>query len=103
MMSDLDPTCAKCPYPWKERLCRIEDGKGLASCPTETKKELLEKSMQKYQDPQELRFAQMASIQEAEGYSDREKGYAFTKPIKPRILEIMEFAGWFFCFHTGRV
>ena len=89
-MPERTPTCAKCPYPWKERLCRSEDGKGLASCPTETKKELLEKSLQKYQDPQELRFARMASIQEAECYE--RLGGGRVKPLKPRILEIAEFA-----------
>jgi len=89
-MTDLTPTCAKCPYPWPERLCRTDSGKGLASCPTETKKELLEKSMQKYEDPQELHFARNASIQEAECYERLEGGGV--KPLKPRILEIAEFA-----------
>ena len=89
-MPDLTPTCAKCPYPWPERLCRIEDGKGLASCPTETRKDLLQKSMQKYEDPEEMRFAQNASIQEAECYEPLEGGGV--KPLKPRILEIAEFA-----------
>ena len=89
-MTELTPSCAKCPYTWPEMLCHIEDGKGLGSCPTETKKELLEKSMELYEDPQELRFAQNASIQEAECYQRREGGGV--KPLKPRILEIAEFA-----------
>ena len=89
-MTELTPSCAKCPYTWPERLCHIEEGKGLGSCPTETKKELLEKSMELYEDPQELRFAQNASIQEAECYQRLEGGGV--KPLKPRILEIAEFA-----------
>ena len=89
-MTELTPSCAKCPYQWPERLCNTEDGKGLGSCPTETKKELLKKSMGHYADHQELRFAQNASIQEAECYERLEGG--IVKPLKPRILEIAEFA-----------
>ena len=62
----------------------------MASCPTETQKELLDESMQKYEDPRELRFAQNASIQEAACYERLESGGV--KPLKPRILEIAEFA-----------
>ena len=27
-MTELTPSCAKCPYQWPERLCNTEDGKG---------------------------------------------------------------------------
>jgi len=37
-------------------------------------------------------FARQASIQEAEGYCNREKGYGAVRPAKPRIVEIIEFA-----------
>jgi len=86
----LTSNCAKCPYPWPERLCNNEDGKGLASCPTTNKKELLKKSMALYEDPEVLRFAQNASIQEAECYQHLDEN--IVKPVKPRILEIAEFA-----------
>ena len=33
-----------------------------------------------------------ASIQEGEGYTGKERGYERTKPLKPRIVEIIEFA-----------
>ena len=89
-MTESTPTCAKCPFPWPERRCHIEEGKGLGSCPTETKQELLANSLQKYQDPRELEFARNASIQEAECYERLEGGGV--KPLKPRILEIAEFA-----------
>ena len=87
---ELTPSCAKCPYPSPERLCKIEGGKGLASCPTTNKKELLEKSMALYEDPDVLRFAQNASIQEAACYQRLDE--KSVKPLKPRILEIAEFA-----------
>ena len=89
-MTEMTTRCAKCPYSWSERLCRAEDGKGLASCPTATKKKLLAESMQKYEDPGELRFAQNASIQEAQCYQRLAGGGV--RPLKPRILEIAEFA-----------
>ena len=28
-MTELTPACAKCPYPWPERLCNTENGKGI--------------------------------------------------------------------------
>lgn len=89
-MTELTPSCAKCPYPWPERLCSQEDGKALGSCPTTNKKELLEKSLSLYQDPEVSRFAQKASIQEAACYE--RLGDNSVKPLKPRILEIAEFA-----------
>ena len=58
--------------------------------PHRNQKEVLKKSMERYADPQEMRFAQNASIQEAECYERIEGG--IVKPLKPRILEIAEFA-----------
>lgn len=89
-MTELTPSCAKCPYRKSERLCKIEDGKGLDSCPTVNKRELLENSMELYKDPQILKFAQNASIQEGECYQRLDGKNV--KPLKPRILEIAEFA-----------
>ncbi len=43
-------------------------------------------------NPDIQEFAKQASIQEAEGYTDRDRGYEYVKPIKPRIVETMEFA-----------
>lgn len=102
-MKELTVNCAKCPYHWSERLCNTPDGKGLASCPTLHKTELLEKSMNAYKDPDIGRFALNASIQESVGY-ERLEGNA-TKPVKTRIVETMEFAkrmkykklGFIFC------
>ncbi|MCG6911948.1 MAG: DUF1847 domain-containing protein [Deltaproteobacteria bacterium] len=89
-MNELTPGCAQCPYQWPERLCNIENGKGLGSCPTVNEKKLLDESMALYEDPQASRFARNASIQEAECYEHVAGGGV--KPLKPRILEIAEFA-----------
>lgn len=84
--------CAKCTIPLSERACRKEGGKAPPFCPTVKKKALIEKSLEVYKDPELREFARQASIQEGEGYGDRERGYEHVKPIKPRILEIIEFA-----------
>ena len=86
------PNCANCSVKLSERACRQEDGKGPASCPTLYKKDIIEKSMEEYKHPEILEFGRQASIQEAEGYGDKELGYAHVRPIKPRIVEVMEFA-----------
>jgi uncharacterized metal-binding protein len=52
---------------------------------------------EKLKDPEVLEFARQASIQEAEAYGGREKGYDNVHPIKPRIVETMDLAkkmGW---------
>ena len=75
-----------------ERLCRKEDGKAPDFCPTQNLHELIETATEEYAKEDVLRFARQASIQEAEGYADRELGYAHVRPLKPRIVEIMEFS-----------
>ncbi|BBO83803.1 hypothetical protein DSCO28_43690 [Desulfosarcina ovata subsp. sediminis] len=60
------------------------------SCPTRKKKELLAESMRLYENPETLKFAREASIQEGEGY--QRLGMKKVKPVKPRILEIAEFS-----------
>lgn len=107
-MKKTSPTCAKCPGPLSKRYCNIEDGKGLDSCPTLHREELLKKSIRLYEDPEILKFARCASIQEAEGYQRLEGNSV--KPAKPRILEIAEFAkkmdykrlGFIFCEGLAR-
>ena len=67
---------------------------------------MIQESSTEYDKPEVLEFAKQASIQEAEGYGDRELGYAHVKPLKPRIIEIIEFSermkyrrlGLLFCF-----
>ena len=53
---------------------------------------LFEGCLKEYEKPDVFEFARQASIQEGEGYGFKEKGYARVKPLKPRLLEVMEFA-----------
>ena len=91
-MSEELPGCAKCGIEVSKRICQDEDGRGPSFCPTVHKAEVIENAFEELKKPEILEFAKQASIQEGEGYADRELGYAQTKPLKPRILEIIEFA-----------
>ena len=85
-------TCAGCPYKNSDRLCMNLEGKHPQNCPTAVHDQVISNALREYEKPEICAFAQQASIQEAEGYADRDRGYAQVKPLKPRILEIAEFA-----------
>lgn len=87
------PQCARCPFERQERICQEENGKAPPFCPTVHKAIVIEKALEELKKGEVLEFARQASIQEGEGYADRDLGFAETKPVKPRILEIVEFAG----------
>lgn len=91
MKSEL-PNCAKCPYNNTDRLCRKEDGKAPPFCPTQNKSDFIDSCLKEYNVSDNLEFAKQASIQEADGYGNREMGYEHVKPLKPRIEEIIEFS-----------
>lgn len=73
-------------------MCQNEDGKAPSFCPTLNRTEIIERALAEFEKPEVLEFAKQASIQEGEGYRDKELGYDRVIPVKPRILEIIEFA-----------
>ena len=85
--------CVRCPFENADRICVTEEGKAPSFCPTVNKPEVFERAQQELRKPDILEFARQASIQEGEGYGGKELGYAQVRPVKPRILEIIEFAG----------
>jgi len=92
-MTTSPPNCARCPYNAADRLCRKENGKAPDFCPTVQKTELIAKSLAEYKnDPALMEFARQSSLQEAEGYANRECGYENVRPAMTRIEEIMAFA-----------
>ncbi|SHJ30466.1 Uncharacterized metal-binding protein [Malonomonas rubra DSM 5091] len=91
-MKEMTSHCALCNVAVAERACKITPGKGPASCPTQQHDDLKENAFASYQNEELCEFARQSSIQEAEGYTNRDKSYAELKPVKPRILEIIEFA-----------
>jgi uncharacterized metal-binding protein len=91
-MAAAQPQCAVCPYEWSERFCGCDHGKAPKNCPSVCHQDLVAESLQAFHSPEICEFARQTSIQEAEGYGSREKGYKSVRPIKPRIVEIIEFA-----------
>jgi len=84
--------CARCAFQIQDRLCQQEDGKSPAFCPTQNYEVVIGKALDELKKPDILEFARQASIQEGEGYANRELGYDKVKPVKPRIMETIEFA-----------
>ncbi len=91
-MSQNVSNCAKCPFPSSERICSSRGDKAPAFCPTKNLQKLIPQALEEYHKPEVEEFARQASLQEADAYGNRDKGYAFLKPIKPRIEETMDFA-----------
>ena len=86
------PGCARCHIDTQNQLCHNEEGKGPSFCPTQQEHVAIEQAMEELQKPDVFEFAKQASIQEGEAYANRELGYDQVKPLKPRIVEIIEFA-----------
>jgi uncharacterized metal-binding protein len=91
MIAEL-PGCARCQFATQDRLCMQADGKSPTFCPTQNYGEIIDKALEELKKPEILEFARQASIQEGDGYANRELGYDQVKPVKPRILETIEFA-----------
>jgi len=86
------PTCARCPYDWSQRFCRAASGKAPANCPSLRSRALCAEAVSATVSPDNLEFARQASMQECACYGGREAGYDAVRPIKPRIVETVEFA-----------
>jgi uncharacterized metal-binding protein len=85
------PRCAECKI--EKTICRHEDGNGPAYCPTINLGEVVENSLSEYDKPDIKAFAVNATIQEGEGYVNKEKDNPHVRyAIKPRIQETIEFA-----------
>ncbi|HOW55286.1 MAG TPA: DUF1847 domain-containing protein [Syntrophorhabdaceae bacterium] len=92
MKKKIESNCAHCAGTPGERLCVNPDGKSSKGCPTVLKKDLAAKARREYRKKDVHEFARKASIQEGECYADRDKRPYRLHPVKPRILEICEFA-----------
>ena len=84
--------CARCPYEPDRRVCRSEEGKAPPACPTAEEAEMLGRCLEEYDTPDVRAFAVNASLQEADGYSDRDLGHERVRPAQPRLAEIAAFA-----------
>ncbi|MFP3867041.1 MAG: DUF1847 domain-containing protein [Desulfobacteraceae bacterium] len=95
------PRCAACPVPWPERACHHAGGRSPENCPMVTYPGLTTDAWGELRNSQVLQLAQQSSIQEANGYTDRQLGYARVRPFKPRLLETLEFARRLGCQRLG--
>ena len=84
------PQCALCSV--KNKACRMENGDGPEFCPTKNSSEAIQTVLKEYRKTDIREFARMASIQEAECYSNRQIKPYVLHPVKPRVQEICEFA-----------
>ena len=91
-MKEEIPGCARCSFLPSERICQSEDGKAPPYCTTVNQAGAIKAALREFQNPEVREFAKQASIQEGCGYADRELGYDHVRPLKPRIVEIIEFA-----------
>ncbi len=85
--------CALCDIPSRERFCRNPGtkGRGPANCPSLRFHKLAD-SVCEHALSEHCEVLRQAAIKEATGRTDREKGPEFVRPIKPRIVETVEFA-----------
>ncbi len=95
------PSCARCSLNTEEKICRSPGGKGPDFCPTRFMREALEKAREKLSDRVIYEFARQASIQEGEGYINREVKPHVRHPVKPRLEEICDFAARMGCRRLG--
>ncbi len=89
-MEEIKAECVLCNV--DVRLCRSKEGTGPKFCPTKTKGKELKRALKKYQNRDTMRFAQNASLQEAECYMGREEKPFVRRPSKTRVEEVIEFA-----------
>jgi uncharacterized metal-binding protein len=92
MKRQKDPRCASCDAPSERRACMNLGGTGGKNCPTVARKSEIEAAKREYFKDDVADFARFASIQEGECYAGRKKGPYALHPVKPRMLEICEFA-----------
>ena len=83
--------CSQCKVPFGKRVCSSADGATPADCTTASQQPAVEKAKQIIQEDKEiLRFLAESSRQEASGY-ERDERTGLTRPVKPRIIEVVEF------------
>jgi len=87
---ELEARCVLCSA--EKRLCQSREGSGPKFCPTKNKETEARVALEKYRDPEILRFARAASLQEAECYVRREEDPFVLRPTKTRVEETVEFA-----------
>lgn len=91
MEQDSVYSCGLCAV--RERVCASPQGTGPNFCPTLYGPEgLLQETQEEYQREEIREFARQATLQEAECYAGRDIEPYISRPTKPRVQEVIEFA-----------
>jgi uncharacterized metal-binding protein len=91
-MAEKLSNCALCSIQKSRRACQGPNGNAPVDCPTQNLQDLRAEAMQEYQRSEIHEFARLATIQQTQGYGDKESGYSRARPVKPRLEEIVGFA-----------
>ena len=93
MKENPSANCAHCPFQERDRLCWSENGKAPEGCATALYPAQCECACAEMRADEELmRFAREAALQEAACYAPSPYDPGARQPLKPRIMEIIEFA-----------
>ncbi len=85
--------CAMCPFPERDRICKNKNGRAPEDCSTLLYTEQAAGACGELSRNEELmRFAKEAALQEAACYAPSPYDPDARQPVKPRIMEIIEFA-----------
>ena len=82
--------CGECMF--EKRFCRAGDGKHIDECATIHHAEEIAEAKAEYEKPEVMRFARETALQERACYGECPDKPDATMPLKPRIIEIIEFS-----------
>ncbi len=87
----MEHNCSQCKLPYAKRICKTPKGVAPVDCTTQLYLDALERASEIYTDDLIIRhFAEEAAKQEGAGYI-KLSGVQVTIPVKPRVIEIIEF------------
>lgn len=87
-----DGMCAGCPFRTGERCCWTPEGRAPEGCSTRLYPEAVQRSRELFrEEPDMMEFAKQAALQEAACYEASPFNPEQNVPLKPRILEVIEF------------
>ncbi|HKJ65622.1 MAG TPA: DUF1847 domain-containing protein [Desulfopila sp.] len=90
-MNETAYNCAACPFKPTHRICKTDSGRYPDNCPTAKAGKIQTMALDEYGREPVSTFARQASLQEKDGYANRERGYENVRPAKPRIEEVLDF------------
>lgn len=81
--------CGECMF--DKRFCRTSEGRHVEGCATIHHPDEIAEAKAEYEKPEILKFTRAAALQERACYGECPEKPGMTMPLKPRIIEIIEF------------